>query len=75
VGPHELHVGVVGQFTPAKKAHVAFRLDTPHQLLALAEKLDEQNYPTTWNDGLPGIQRFFTTDPWGNRLEFLTDGP
>ncbi len=27
--------------------------------------------PLTWDDGLPGHRRFYTTDPVGNRLEFL----
>ena len=26
----------------------------------------------TWNQGIPGHPRFFTADPFGNRLEFLS---
>ena len=29
-------------------------------------------YPVDWSDELPGYRRFYTHDPHGNRLEFLT---
>jgi hypothetical protein len=25
----------------------------------------------SWDDALPGFRRFYTADPWGNRLEVL----
>jgi hypothetical protein len=25
----------------------------------------------TWDDALPGERRFYSEDPWGNRIEFL----
>ena len=71
VGRLELHVGVVANFMPAKKAHVAFCLDAVSALEMLGERLEADDYPVVWNDGLPGIRRFFSTDPWGNRLEFM----
>ena len=73
VAGQEIHIGVETGFAPAKKAHVAFRLESLAGLTGLAERLDGRDYPIKWNDGLPGIKRFFTTDPWGNRLEFLAD--
>jgi hypothetical protein len=27
-----------------------------------------------WDDALPGARRFFSEDPWGNRIEFVA-GP
>jgi hypothetical protein len=24
-----------------------------------------------WDDALPGERRFYSEDPWGNRIEFL----
>ncbi|GIJ42929.1 VOC family protein [Micromonospora andamanensis] len=66
----ELHLGVEDDFRPARKAHPALMrpdLDT------LAARLDAAGYPVTWGDDeLPGLRRFHTHDPHGNRLEFLT---
>jgi catechol 2,3-dioxygenase-like lactoylglutathione lyase family enzyme len=59
-----LHVGVEDPFTPARKAHPALRVD---DLDALAARLDE----VTWDEAIPGVRRFYSTDPFGNRLEFL----
>ena len=59
-----LHVGVEDPFTPARKAHPALRVD---DLDALAARLDE----VTWDEAIPGVRRFDSTDPFGNRLEFL----
>jgi len=75
VAGQEIHVGVEAGFAPARKAHVAFRMEALERLRVLATRLEERDYPVKWNDGLPGIRRFFTTDPWGNRLEFLADDP
>jgi catechol 2,3-dioxygenase-like lactoylglutathione lyase family enzyme len=63
-GGQQLHVGVEPEFAPARKAHPAFVAD---DLDALAERIGE----VTWDDELPGVRRFYASDPWGNRLEFL----
>jgi hypothetical protein len=39
---------------------------------ALAGRLTAAGYPVTWGDELPGMRRFHSEDPHGNRLEFLT---
>ncbi len=74
VGALEIHIGVVPDFVPAKKAHVALRLQSVGALEGLASCLERAEYPIRWNDGLPGISRFFTSDPWGNRVEFSAHG-
>ena len=28
--------------------------------------------PPGWDEAIPEVRRFFTTDPWGNRLELLS---
>ena len=33
------------------------------------------NHAVRWDTRLPGVARFFTEDPWGNRLEFCTPLP
>jgi predicted enzyme related to lactoylglutathione lyase len=63
-----LHLGVEEPFTPAKKAHPAFLVT---DLDALAAALEQGGASVTRSDGdLPGIRRFHTFDPFGNRLEF-----
>ena len=42
------------------------------QLDVLAARLAEAGAPVRWDDELPGIRRFYSEDPWGNRLELLT---
>jgi len=37
----------------------------------LADRLAAAGAPVTWDDELPGVRRFFTEDPWGDRLELL----
>jgi extradiol dioxygenase family protein len=40
------------------------------ELLGLAE-LEAAGAPVRWDDELPGARRFYTADPFGNRLELL----
>jgi catechol 2,3-dioxygenase-like lactoylglutathione lyase family enzyme len=67
VGRQQLHVGIQEDFQAATKAHPAFRTDT---LDALAERLTLAGVPVRYDDAIPG--RFYTEDPWGNRLELLS---
>lgn len=70
LGDRRLHVGVEADFEPAHKAHVGLRL-APAELDALAERLAAAGFPVTWDEALPGERRFYSADPWGNRIEFL----
>lgn len=38
---------------------------------ALADRLAEAGYGVAWDGDLPGMRRFYTADPFGNRIEFL----
>ena len=67
----ELHIGVDTSFSPARKAHVALSVPSMDGLEVVAEQLKAAGYPLLWDERLPGICRFFTTDPWGNRLELM----
>ena len=69
-GAQQLHVGVAADFAPAAKAHPAFAVG-PGGLDALAERLTLAGAPVHWDDELAGVARFYTEDPWGNRLELL----
>jgi catechol 2,3-dioxygenase-like lactoylglutathione lyase family enzyme len=66
----QLHVGVEEEFAPARKAHPAFRLPEG-ELEELARRLEAEGERVEWDDSLPGVRRFYTADPWGNRLELL----
>lgn len=70
LGSRQLHVGVERDFAPARKAHVALRVGAA-ELDPLAERLAAAGSPVTWDDALPGERRFYSADPWGNRIEFL----
>ncbi|MEU8137967.1 VOC family protein [Streptodolium elevatio] len=67
-GPVQLHLGVEADFRPARKAHPALVAD---DLDALAERLAAAGAPVRWSDEIPGVRRFHTEDPVGNRIEVL----
>ena len=67
-GAAVLHLGVEASFTPARKAHPALLVD---DLDRLATALTAAGCECTRADGeIPGIRRFHTSDPFGNRIEF-----
>jgi catechol 2,3-dioxygenase-like lactoylglutathione lyase family enzyme len=70
LGDGQLHIGVQEPFVSARKAHPAFRW-TDAELHAVAKRLAEAGAPVLWDKELPDVRRFFTEDPWGNRLELL----
>ena len=67
-GELQLHIGVEKEFRAAKKAHPAFAVEN---LDALRQTLLKRGYPAIDDDNLPGSRRFYSQDPWGNRLEFM----
>lgn len=66
----ELHLGVEENFTPAQKAHPGFRTA---DITALAARFEIAGHELTWDTAIKGRKRFFTKDPFGNRLEFLQE--
>ncbi len=71
IGDLQLHLGVAEDFSPATKAHPAFRV---RDAAAVAERLREAGFAVRWDSALPGSTRFFTDDPFGNRVEILQTG-
>ncbi|MBL4770382.1 MAG: VOC family protein [Planctomycetes bacterium] len=63
-----VHLGVDPDFRAAKKAHVAFRVK---DLAALASDLEAAGVAVLHDNRLPGFDRFYASDPFGNRLEFM----
>jgi catechol 2,3-dioxygenase-like lactoylglutathione lyase family enzyme len=69
-GAHQLHVGVTQEFSPATKAHPALRVHLA-ELDPIAERLATAGSPVQWDDAIPDTRRFYTADPWGNRIELI----
>jgi catechol 2,3-dioxygenase-like lactoylglutathione lyase family enzyme len=65
-GAHELHVGVEEPFTPARKAHPGLVVDN---LAGLTARLHEAGIEVTADESIPGVERAYVADPFGNRLE------
>jgi hypothetical protein len=70
-GGCHVHLGVDPAFQPQKKSHSAFVV---HDLMNLADRIKSSGHEVSWYDSLPGRKRFYTHDPFGNRLEFIRDG-
>lgn len=64
----ELHLGVEADFRPARKAHPGLLVS---KLDDWAARLTAAGYQVTYDDEFPGMRRFYSADPHGNRLEFL----
>jgi catechol 2,3-dioxygenase-like lactoylglutathione lyase family enzyme len=69
-GAHQLHVGLTEDFSPATKAHPALRVRLP-DLDPIAERLTKAGDTVQWDYAIPGTRRFYTADPWGNRIELI----
>jgi catechol 2,3-dioxygenase-like lactoylglutathione lyase family enzyme len=67
-GSQQLHIGVERTFQPARKAHPAFAVTNIDEL---RETLLAHGFVVIDDENLPGSQRFYSEDPWGNRIEFL----
>ncbi|CAA9577661.1 MAG: hypothetical protein AVDCRST_MAG19-3557 [uncultured Thermomicrobiales bacterium] len=69
-GNLDLHLGVDPAFRPATKAHIAYRVaDLP----ALRRRLAEAGHTPVDDEPLPGYDRFYVDDPFGNRVELLEE--
>jgi Lactoylglutathione lyase and related lyases len=69
-GSAVLHLGVEEPFAPARKAHPAFLVS---DVDAVRGALTAAGHECVdGSDEIPGVRRFHTYDPFGNRLEFTT---
>ncbi len=69
-GPQQLHVGIEEAFAPARKAHPALSV-APGGLEVIAERLRSRGAEVDWDTSLDPLKRFYTYDPWGNRIELV----
>lgn len=67
-GPQQLHLGVDPQFTPQRKGHPALLVS---DVAAVRARLAHVGAPVVDDELLPGYERIYTADPFGNRLELL----
>ncbi len=67
-GAVALHIGVDPDFRPARKAHPALLVD---DLEALRTRLAAAGCPIREDKSVEGYARFFTEDPFGNRIELM----
>lgn len=66
-GPQELHCGVEEHIAPSRR-HPALLSDALDDLEA---RLSAAGVSVSHDRQIPGFRRFYASDPFGNRLEFL----
>jgi catechol 2,3-dioxygenase-like lactoylglutathione lyase family enzyme len=71
-GSVHLHLGVEDDFRPARKAHPALLVTS---LSPLLERCTSAGYSITIDQPLPGYERAYVADPFGNRIELLEELP
>jgi catechol-2,3-dioxygenase len=69
-GAQQLHVGTTGDFAPATKAHPALLVHFT-ALDPIARRLSQAGKTVEWDHAIPEVRRFYTADPWGNRIELI----
>jgi catechol 2,3-dioxygenase-like lactoylglutathione lyase family enzyme len=68
----KVHCGVEDPFRPARKAHAAFLVE---DVAGLAARARAAGYEVADDRAVPGVERAFIFDPFGNRLEFMRPAP
>lgn len=69
-GPVKIHLGIETEFSPALKAHPALLV---RDLASLVRRLREAGIQVVSDDELPGYNRVYVSDPFGNRLELMEE--
>jgi catechol 2,3-dioxygenase-like lactoylglutathione lyase family enzyme len=67
-GSAAVHLGVEDDFRAAKKAHPALLVS---DLAEVVRRCRAAGYETTTDRPLPGFDRAYVADPFGNRIELL----
>ncbi|HEX3254538.1 MAG TPA: VOC family protein [Gaiellaceae bacterium] len=72
-GNQELHLGAYEDHAAPKRPHPGSRVESATALEELAHRLDEAGVEPKWDDRIEGRKRFYVRDPFGSRVELLTD--
>jgi catechol 2,3-dioxygenase-like lactoylglutathione lyase family enzyme len=64
-GSVRLHLGVEDGFRPARKAHPALLVRGLREVVTLA------GLDAAWSDDIPGVERCFIADPFGNCIDLI----
>ena len=67
-GDAHVHLGVEDEFRPARKAHPALLVT---DLQALLDRCRAAGFSVNTDEPLPGYDRAYVADPFGNRIEML----
>ena len=67
-GDIAVHLGVDEDFRPARKAHPALRVQG---FASLGAVLEAAGHPVRPDHAIPGVQRCYVDDPFGNRIELI----
>ena len=67
-GDLKIHLGVDGEFRPARKAHPALLVDDLQTMIA---SLRAAGVPVIDDEPLQGYDRVYVEDPFGNRIELM----
>lgn len=67
-GQARVHVGVEEPANSQKKAHPALGVT---DIDVVANRLRAGGYQVLWDASIPNIRRFYSEDPFGNRIEFV----
>jgi catechol 2,3-dioxygenase-like lactoylglutathione lyase family enzyme len=67
-GCYQVHIGIEEPFSSSKKAHPAFEVENIEDL---KQHLTKNNVSFIKDDVLPGANRIYLDDPFGNRIEIL----
>jgi Glyoxalase/Bleomycin resistance protein/Dioxygenase superfamily len=59
---------VDNSFAPTRKAHPAFVVSS---LIDMKSKLERAGFEIVWDTQLLGSERFYPSDPFGNRIELM----
>ena len=68
MGEIQLHIGTEEPFVPARKAHPALEVEN---LEAFKQYLSGREIEYIIDHNLPGANRIYLHDPFGNRIELL----
>jgi catechol 2,3-dioxygenase-like lactoylglutathione lyase family enzyme len=67
-GTAKIHLGVESEFRPAKKAHPALLVSGIGELV---KRLEDAGVTVETDEPLPGFERLYVSDPFGNRIELM----